>query len=323
MLTRLPDTPARPVAPQGRLLEGLTRGALGADPLAVGPRTGRARRWSYAAGADGDAAIGAAIVDLGFAATAFVWLLQGTRCSTWERRFPGGRGVRVGDRPELGATAAVGARRAAASVRITGRGGLHVDVPAPEGRIRANLEGGAGVPAALITRTPAGGWNGTQRRAGYPFEGTVRVSGGPEQPLSGGGWSDWTAGRQDRRTSWRWAAGAGRAADGRRVGLNVGSGMNGAGPGENLVWWDGEPFGLGAVDLVPTAGARGPWTLRGPGWSLDFEPVAVRAATERLLVVSSDYTQPIGAFRGRLPDPSGALVEVQLRGVTEEHTARW
>ncbi|HEX9766684.1 MAG TPA: DUF2804 family protein, partial [Nitriliruptorales bacterium] len=165
--------------------------------------------------------------------------------------------------------------------------------------------------------------NVTQKHAGYAVTGELAV-GDQRWDLAGTGWSDWTAGRQDRRTSWRWAAGGGTSPEHGRVGLNVSTGMNGAGPGEDVVWWDGVPHPLDVTRLAPrTSDARGPWRVEGPGWELTFVPRAVRAADENLLVVRSRYVQPIGEFEGTLPCPDGSAANVRLVGVTEAHHARW
>lgn len=143
-------------------------------------------------------------------------------------------------------------------------------------------------------------------------------------PLRGGAWTDWSCGRQDRDTTWRWAAGVGTAADGTPVGLNVSTGMNGIGDGEDLVWWAGRPHRVGLTHLGPTgADPAGAWSLGGEGWSLAFEPVGVRAADDDLWLVRSRYVQPIGCFSGAVPDPAGRPVPVRLHGVTEDHRVRW
>ena len=138
------------------------------------------------------------------------------------------------------------------------------------------------------------------------------------------GWRDATSGRQDRRTTWRWAAGGG-VGGGRRVGINVSTGMNAHELGEDVVWWDGEPSSLVIDRLAPIVGTvpHGRWEVHGAGCALDFDGTGVRAKTERLPLLRSSYTQPIGRFVGTLPDPGGTPVEVSLSGVTEDHLALW
>lgn len=310
-------TPGRIVDADGRLRRGLTEGPLREDPLAVGPRTGRARRWSYAAAASPDLALGAAIVELGFVAAAFVWCRTGSGLHTWQRRSPLGLGVSVGSVPDTPARSTRGG-----SVVIGPGGSLRIDVPTDAGRLVAGLDADGGSPVTLITGTPAGGWNATEKAAGYAVAGGLSL-GGVEHVLDGGGWRDWTAGRQDRRTRWRWAAGAGRTTSGSAVGLNVSTGMNATEDGEDVVWWDGQPAALPVDVLEPVDRPDGGWRLAGRGWALDFHTEEVRAADERLLLMESRYVQPVGRFTGTLPGPDGVPVPVELQGVTEIHEARW
>lgn len=312
-----------PVGADGGLRAGLTAGALETDPLALGARNGRARRWCYAAAGDRELAVGAAAVDLGPVGTVFVWASVAGRSLEWSRTVLLGRGL------ELGATPRGGARYDGGGGRfvLDGEGGLAVDVPATSGgRLVATLEvddTGSVTPAILATGTAGGGWNVTEKAAGYGVSGTIDLH-GRRHALDGRGWRDWTAGRQDRRTRWRWAAGGGHSAGGDPVGFNVSTGMNAAGEGEDLVWWDGRPHRLEVTTLRPAGDdPAGPWMVGGPGWGLELTPWGVRSADENLWVLRSSYVQPIGSFRGTLPGPDGVPVPVLATGVTEHHDATW
>jgi hypothetical protein len=313
--------PATLTDPAGRLAVGRWAGELATDPVAVGPRAGRVRRWYYAGAGDPDLAVGAAVVDIGAVAVAFAWASVGDQTVTWEVRRPLRRGAWVAPTPAGGA----GLRTRTAQVLLHGDGGMDLDVDAGGLRLRAQVTARRPVePVVLSTPTPEDGWNVTQKAAGNGVAGWVSL--GHEFHALGesaGGWRDWTSGRQDRRTTWRWVAGAGVDDEGRAVGLNASTGMNGRGPGEDLVWWDGRPQPLVVERLVPEDGPEGPWRVSGPGWALRFEPVGVRAADENLLVLRSSYVQPIGRFVGTLPGPGGEAVEVALTGVTEDHLAVW
>lgn len=315
----LVPTPGSVVDASGRLLEGLTVGRLRTDPLDHASRKGRARRWSYAAAAGEGVAVGAAIVDLGIAGTAFVWVATSDGVHTWERRILFRRGLTAVRDPRAGWVY----RRPGQLVALGPHGGLRVAVVVGGERLAIDLDARAITPVVLATATPGGGWNVTEKAAGYRCGGTVRV-GSRRWTLEGAGWRDLTIGRQDRRTRWRWGAAAGSTSDGARVGLNVSTGMNAAGPGEDVVWWDGQPAALTVDVLEPQGHPEGPWRLEGPGWALTFSPRAVRAADENLLLVRSRYVQPIGVFSGTLPGPDGTPVTVEdLPGVTEEHAATW
>lgn len=307
----------------GGLRRGLFAGEVTTDPVPTAPRGGRVRRWTYVAAGDGQTVVGAAVVDLGAVGVAFAFATVGGVTATWERTLPLARGLRVGTVPGHGA----GARAGGGSILLGGDGSIDLDVPTATGRLRADVRStGQVTPAILATRTPGGGWNVTRKVAGTPVAGEVRLGGGAGVALGAeaGGWSDWTAGRQDRRTTWRWAAGAGLAADGRRVGINASTGMNGQEDGEDVVWWDGVPHRLQVSDLAPAgADPAGDWQVRGAGTDLRLATVGVRSADERLVVVTSAYTQPFGRWTGTLPDPDGTATEVTMAGVAEDHLAVW
>ncbi len=312
-MAALPPLPSTPDVP-----DGLWSGPLDRELARRG--RGRTRRWSYTAAGSAEAAVGAAVIDLGYAATAFAWALVDGQVLTWDARGLPRRST------HLGAHAASRARFAVrgASVAIGPGGGLDLDVPVEGGRLRATLAIEPDQPAVCITPTAGGGWNTTQKVAGERAR--IHVSGpGVQLTTTGGAWRDWTRGAQDRHTTWRWAAGAGRAVDGRRVGMNVSSGMNAAGPGEDVVWWDGVPHPLELSSLAPVVAddPAGDWRVSGPGWALELQAQGVRAADENLWVVRSRYVQPIGRLVGTLPDPAGDPIQVDLVGVTEDHVARW
>lgn len=318
----LPAAPATCVDPEGRLLQGRWIGGLDRDPVAVGPRRGRVRRWCYVGAGDEHRAVGAAVVDLGVVAVAFAWAVLDGRTVTWETRRPLRRGAWVAPTPQGGA----GLTTRQARLRLGGDGDLDLDVPVEGGRLTAAVQAREPVaPVVLSTSTPDGGWNVTQKAAGTVVAGDLRLgTSGGALATTAGGWRDWTSGRQDRTTTWRWAAGAGRDEAGRRVGLNLSTGMNGRGPGEDLVWVEGTPHPVTVAHLEPVHdAATGPWRVSGPTWALAFEPWGVRAADENLGLLRSSYTQPIGRFAGTLPGADGSPLEVELTGVTEDHLAVW
>lgn len=294
-------------------------GTLSRELLSAQPRRGRRRRWVYAAAGDEHGSVGAAVVDIGVLGlgTAFAFATDPQGILRWDAG-PGRSGAVDG----VVGTAQV--QRRGGSVEVS-RHGLAVDVPVDGGRLRARLALGPPAPVSLLTPTPRGGWNATTKAAGHTASGVVELPHGTRH-LEGAAWTDATEGRQDRHTTWRWAAGAGRSQDGgRRVGMQASTGMNALGPGEDLVWWDDEPVALDVQRLEPEQrGAfAGRWRCAGDGWSLQLAPQGVRAAEEGLGPIRSRYVQPVGTWRGTLPGPDGEPVSVWLAGVAEDHEARW
>ncbi len=262
------------------------------------------------------------MVDLGLAGTTFVWVHRrdAGEVLTWESRV---RGRRLEVRDPLGPARAE-ARHGLVSISATG--GLQLAIENLAGQpLHVDLSASPGTPVVCATPTPAGGWNATEKSAGYSVTGSVTL-GDEMLAFDGRGWRDWTAGRQDRHTTWLWAAGAGHSTNGRPVGLNASTGMNGVGLGENVVWVDGRPMPIDVRLLGPVTPGEpsGEWRLEGTDLDLRFRPLGVRAANENLLVVRSSYVQPIGTFHGTLPSPDGGTVEVDgMPGVTEDHEAHW
>lgn len=280
------------------------------------PATGRRRRWVYAAAGDEQVVVGAAVVDVGLGGlgTAFAFALDDAGLHLWEPG-PGRAGVLGG----LDRWARL--ERRDAVVLLWPDGGLELDVPVDGGRLVARLSTGTTAsPVSLVTPTPGGGWNATTKTAGHRLTGTVTTPAGSRDVADAGGWQDATDGRQDATTTWRWAAGAGRDEHGRAVGLQASTGMNGLGPGEDVVWFDGHPRSLEVARLDDR---DGPWRLAGDGWSLELDTAGARVADEGLGPVSSRYRQPVGTWHGTLPGPDGVAVAVRLQGVAEDHEARW
>src|SRR5207253_1617009 len=100
---------------------------------------------------------------------------------------------------------------------------------------------------------------------------------------------DDSAGYHARRTSWRWSAGVGTAADaaGTPVAWNLVSGIHDAdAASERTVWVDGVAHEVGPATFAPDLGS-----LTAGGACLAFAAEARRARRENLLVVASDYEQ--------------------------------
>jgi hypothetical protein len=186
---------------------------------------------------------------------------------------------------------------------------LEIDSPG----LRASLRIGQSVPIEAIC--PSGSsWSWTRKRAGMPIEGTVEVPGLRRQ-ICGRGVDDESAGYHRRRTSWRWSAGVGSAADGRALAWNLVEGVNDPDEkSERAIWIEGEPLEPPPVRFRSMEAIE----QRG-GAILDFEPESAHARDENFLLVRSRYRHRFGRF-------SGSLDGIDLAeglGVMEEHDALW
>jgi hypothetical protein len=184
----------------------------------------------------------------------------------------------------------------------------------------------APLPMTAVSRLGAGRFNYTQKLAGIPAEGEIRVGNVRYQVRGEPAGLDFTHGYLPRDTSWRWAFASARP-DGRRLAFNLSEGFLRSGGGENVVWLDGGPCSVGRVhfDFEPSA-PLAPWRIESEDGTLGltFQPEGYRAQNIDLKLVASRYLQPFGVFSGHVTTLTGERVEVDaLPGVTEDHSARW
>jgi hypothetical protein len=182
------------------------------------------------------------------------------------------------------------------------------------GEVSARLRFGNGAPVESVCPSGGRGYTWTLKRAGVPVSGTIEVR-GRSWSVAAHGIEDQSAGYHPHRTSWRWSAGVGEAADGRAVAWNLVRGLNDPASGsERAIWIDGEPrepapVAFSGLESIAFAG----------GSRLDFAAESERARNDNLLLVRSRYRHRFGTF-------SGSLDGVELSegfGVMEEHEARW
>jgi hypothetical protein len=160
----------------------------------------------------------------------------------------------------------------------------------------------------------------TRKQAGVRAHGTLTLDGRSPRAIEALAVIDDTAGYHTRETEWWWSAGVGASEDGVALAWNLVAGVNDPPRGsERAVWVDGVPSEPApvrfAADLSEILAADAD-----DGWRLSFAAESVRRRNENLLVLSSDYTAPFGAFSGTLP---GDIRLASGLGVMEHHRARW
>jgi hypothetical protein len=151
----------------------------------------------------------------------------------------------------------------------------------------------------------------TRKQAGIRVTGAVRAGGNAfkiDGPL---GFIDDSAGYHARHTEWKWSAGVGRTADGRRVAWNLVDGVHDGVASERTVWVEGEPREVPPQEFADDLSRIG---------GLAFREWAAREARINLLVMRNRYRQPFGEFSGELP---GGLELADGYGVMEEHDVLW
>ncbi len=128
---------------------------------------------------------------------------------------------------------------------------------------------------------------------------------------------DFNAGYHERRTRWRWAAGAGLDQYGRLVAFNAINGLfDTPTNSERTIWIDGEAREIAPVtfseDLSHVSFAE--------GGTLSFRPEALIEHHDNFLVVRSDYYHWFGTYTGTLP---GGIELSEAHGVRERQDALW
>jgi hypothetical protein len=197
-------------------------------------------------------------------------------------------------------------------------------------RIGLSLDPGSTPELSVVAPVEQGGGsvNVTQKVAGLPATGTVRVGDRTWQLTDALGGIDYTQGYLARHTAWNWAFLVGRLADGTRVGLNLVAGFNESRPdvnenalwlGDRLVPLDRARFTWDRTDPMAT------WTVRTVDGSVDltFTPHAVHSERKDLVVLTSRFLQPIGVFSGTVRVDGVEHAISGAPGVTEDQDVRW
>jgi len=131
------------------------------------------------------------------------------------------------------------------------------------------------------------------------------------------------------RTFWKWATFAGRAADGRLVGLNLCQNLiaDDEAFNENVLWDGGRmtPLAAARFEFDP-ADTMKPWRMRTTDGKVDlvFTPTGRRVGHINAGILLSDYQLGYGTFAGTLVLDDGSRFEVPgFPGVVENHVARF
>jgi len=328
----LPPAPPSPVDAAGQPAFGAYAGECGdlsfarlERPYARGPlwRMFHAKRWHFASISGPRLVTAFCVVDVGYAANAFIYLFdREAKRMLADRSFMGLPGLMA----KVSLRAGTGARTSwsgGGARLVLERGGAswHVQARGPGGlEIEAILGDPPAPTLCAIARIEGGVANVTHKSACLPVQGTVRL-GDRRWDLDGHtGAIDHTYGLLARDTTWRWVSAA--RAD---LGLNLVQGFNG--PVENVVWHDGRIHPVGAAEnrLRRTRPRSGPGASAAtmlPSIS-PFRPEGERRQDKDLIIARSRYVQPVGVFSGTIRLPGGELQVDDLVGVTEDHTARW
>jgi hypothetical protein len=300
---------------------------------------GRTKRWDYWAVLTEDLVVTLTFADVDYLGLAVVgWIdLPTGAIGGHTATLPLARGI---DLPEVSGTAPLRHQAPQAILSaVTDEAGTRLTGTWTERDGRpASLDVTVTLPAGHESLNVVIPWSDTRfqftsKHQARPALGHLTV-GGRRRDLGGGAGDAWGVldvgrGRWPYRTRWNWGGGAGRATDGRTIGVQIGGKWtDGTGFTENGVLVDGRLGKIGA-DLEwaydwdqPMA----PWRVRSPEGDLDLEltPVHDRHERTNAVVLSTEVHQVFGHWAGTVPDGTGGTVAVDgLLGFAEESRSRW
>ena len=305
-----------------------------------GKRVGRLRRhfafnqFQFLGALSEQLVFGCAMADIKYVGTAFVYCYEPAtrRFTEYSFQQPLARGMRFDQLPESGCS-------------VFRTGGNRIEMSAStrprHRRLVVELRSGVAIDAVfseedpalqpMFICTPAGatGWVYARKTAGHAVSGTLRWEGREFDLAAIGmrGHHDWSAGYMRRQTFWNWGCLAGRAADGRIVGMNVSCGVNETSFTENCFWLDGQLHKLDTVlfeydrrDLMR------PWRLTSfdGRLQLSFRPEGRHSENINAWVVASNFNQLVGRYDGWLQTAAGERIAISnMLGYAERHYAKW
>jgi hypothetical protein len=300
------------------------------------------KKWFYGFCATDEVAALCAVADLTYTANAFVLAVDlKARAPIADESFLGAMKplVHVGDRPNGGFHAHYKAPTGRFEVRrpdgdaryhLSAELGLPLPLRAPPFRWQCDLlTAGSAPPLTVVAPVDGGGTvNVTQKWAGLQCFGHLEHQGRRWNLDGGVGGFDYTHGYLARATSWRWAFGCGRLADGTPLGFNLVEGFNEARDdvNENALWVDGQLYPLGRARFTfrrddPLEGWR--METRDGAVSLRFKPIAAHREHKNLVLVKSRFVQPVGLYSGTVKAGGKTFELNDVPGVAEDQDILW
>lgn len=288
----------------------------------------RTKRWEYWGVLTPDLALGLTIVNLGYAATLQIYVLDratGEEISIEPLKIlPGTSDIVLPDTlPPLTALGTVG--------DVTLRfhddgGGTHLRARSP--RVSVDLYAPAeGDVLGVVVPWSDRLFQYTLKDVARSVSGTVTVDGRTHE-VGAGAFAvlDRGRGRWPYRTKWTWGAGSGTV-DGTRLGLQIGGQWTAGTPAtENALIVDGRLHHYdGELEFeYDLTNPDSTWTVHGPWIDAVLTPFHRRTSATKLGVISSQIWQAFGSWTGTARTPDGTSYSLDgLTGWIEEAQHRW
>lgn len=287
------------------------------------------KRWLWTTIITSDVTLAIALVDLGYAGSAFAFVVdhktgKSMADQSW-MTLP--LAVRIDSHCGEGSSFGFRALGMHATVRRAARSSLYeVIVKSPRLAVQATLDTSTAPPAmSAVGPVPGGVVCATQKQVGLGANGTVRVGDRKFSLQDSVAGIDYSQGLLARRTKWHWAFGMGHDRSDRRIALNLVEGFNGQ--RECVVWVGQDLFAMQeAVFEVPDDPFCKRWRITTPDGvvSLDFHPLDGHRERLNARVVRSDFVQPAGTFSGAIHLPGRQqLLFDNVPGVAESQDITW
>ncbi len=180
-------------------------------------------------------------------------------------------------------------------------------------------------PLALCTPTGVSGWTYTHKQTTLPVRGNVLINKQPvdlkDQQFMAA--IDDTCGMLRPETAWHWLSLSGVDTTGKRLGLNLATGVNETFSTENSIWQDGKISELPAVLFERTA--KDQWRIFSASGDIDLNVSTTwrRHEAKNFIVVASQFSQWVSLVSGKIKI-NGEWVEIPAQvALLEQHYARW
>ncbi len=287
----------------------------------------RLKEWCYQSIATPEVFIAFAIVQLGYVAQAFVYVIDRKTLVRHQAEVmsPLGRGLQM-------APSSIGGTSRFRSARLDIETGFERTL---QTRLSAALSGEACTAEfqlypddALALLFPLGEGRAayTHKAAGLRVQGFLRLGARDFDLSTGLATLDWTRSHALRHTRWNWASFVGNTLSGKRFGLNLSAHVYDDAQGnslENAVWLDGRVFCLSGVRFEVPTRTTDVWRIVSRDGSgevdLTVHPSGERQSRLDLKLIRSLFTQPYGHATGSV---RGERVDGVV-GVVEDHDALW
>jgi len=311
--------------------------------------TWRLKQWHHHTLQNGRWFVGLAVVNLGYVANAWVYLIDRESpksiSSEYRALVPLGIGVSLGSSSMEG-TATWKSRGNRIAIQADSHQGWSIELSVTvDGKL---LEGHCTISQpeeSLALLYPLEGVHQrraayTHKAAGMPVEGSLRWGDQELQFNKADSFAtlDWTRSYARRTTIWKWASFSGLASQGQstvRVGLNLSAEVYD--DKENSLWLNGKVYVVGPVTFtLPKRVTQDPWTVCSSNGALrlEFVPHAAREEHLNVIMVASKFSQVGGVFSGTIDlnaltesgsvDGEHSLITVEnILGVVETHYAVW